>query len=188
MKEECIFASLLRLPGVSRVNAVRSQGSVKHFNVTYVFPARWLDDGRLAALLRAWPFCNVAAGPDGGPASVEFLVRPNEADTFMARVGGTLAGLLAEGGYSGDTPDDATFILEFDATVPPECRDEMQAALRASDRIEWSGRSAAVTLAGCRDAAAAGKRLVAVAEKHGLKVRFAVRRAELRDGSAAADR
>ncbi|MGB9849146.1 MAG: hypothetical protein ACPLSY_04890 [Moorellaceae bacterium] len=173
VREEHIFALLMRLPGVFRVNAVRSQGSIKHFNVTYVFGKMRFDDGTLLALSKIWPFCNVQADPSNESIAIEFLVRPEEADSFRARVGSVLARLLDRVHREGGA-EYTVLTAEFDASVPAECREEIRAILRSSDRIEWFRRSVVATLMHCRNAAAVGERITAVAAKYGLKVKVTI--------------
>lgn len=173
MKEEQTFALLMRLPGVFRVKAVKSQGNVKYFNVTYVFRKMRFDDGTLFALIKIWPFCNVQANSLNGSIAIEFLVRPEEADSFRIKVGGILTRLLNS--MNRENREEYTVLVaEFDAPVSAECSEEMRAVIRSSDKIEWFGRSAVVTLARCQNVQAVEERLVTVAAKYGLKVKLAV--------------
>ncbi|WP_338835940.1 hypothetical protein [Neomoorella thermoacetica] len=167
MKDERIFASLLRLPGVSRVNAVRSQGSVKHFNVTYTFDRANLDAEALDVLARLWPFCTIEADPTEGSIKFEFLVRPEEVSLFQLKANTILERVAAIAG--GDRAA-VTLTLEFDRHVPPECEAEMRASLRGTDCLESSGRDVVVHLPGCKDVAAVEERLLRIAGRFGLNL------------------
>lgn len=163
VRDENAFSVLLSLPGVDGVSAVRSQGAVKHYNVFYAFKnGREFDPQVLERLTEAWPFGTVKADPNRGMVRVEFLVRPDEVAAFSAKMAGVRLPLAPAA--------TAAIVLRFSGEVPQKLKARFGAAVRATDRVEWDGKTLRVVLADCRDAGAVEKRLLGLAEKARLAV------------------
>ncbi|MBC7104747.1 MAG: hypothetical protein H5T97_02270, partial [Firmicutes bacterium] len=125
MREEVAFAALLGLPGVSGVGAVRSQGVVKHYNVSYAFKnGRELDPGTLKRLAEVWPFGSIEADPHQGTVRVEFLVRPDEVAAFAAKMGNVRLPFMSEA--------TAAIVVNFSDEVPLRLKEKFGAAVRAT--------------------------------------------------------
>lgn len=161
--EEVAFAVLLALPGVSGVGAVRSQGNVKHYTVSYVFKnGGRLDPQVLERLTGVWPFGAVEADPARGTARVEFLVRPDEVAAFSAKMADMQSPL--------SPVQTAAIALEFSEEVSRKLRARFGKAVRATDRVEWDGKTLRVILADCLDVGAVEGRLLDLAKEAELTV------------------
>lgn len=163
VREEVAFAALLALPGVSGVGAVRSQGNVKHYNVSYTFKnGRGFDPEVLKRLTEVWPFGAVEADPGRGTVRVEFLVRPDEVAAFQRR--------MADVGSPLSPAQTAAVAVEFSEEVPRELKARFGTAVRTTDRVEWNGKTLQVVLADCRDVGAVERRLLDLAREAELTV------------------
>lgn len=161
MTETELFTMLAELPGVSVVNAVRAQGQVKHFTVTFIFSATNHKNHRIIhAVTSLWPFGTVGFEVENSAIRVEFLVRPEEVEGFCRRV--------AASRLPPSKVAVAVVSMEFGRLPARKVREAVRAALRAGDTVHWYGKRAEVVLLNCQDAELAESRLRQLVQGMGL--------------------
>lgn len=156
-----LLTTLAGLPGVKSVNAVRAQGKVKHFCVTYLFDMDECD-GCLDALANAWSFGTVETDKQVGKIRVEYLVRPEEVTDFAGAIGAI--------GFPVSEKQKAILCLEFDRLVGKKVQDAFRSILRSEDSIHWRGAQVKIVLTNCKDLTRVEERLRELARKYGLQV------------------
>jgi hypothetical protein len=132
--------------GADAVNAVKSQGAVKHYTVMFTFPKA--DKVVIEKLEKLWPFGEVAQKSDGS-VTAEYLVRPDEVNSFCKTL--TQACLPRK--------KNAAVALRFPDGIPDSAKHKVRSLIRSTDRIVWNGDEAVIFLEGCKDPTAVERRI-----------------------------
>lgn len=156
-----LLMTLAGLPGVKSVNAVRAQGKVKHFCVTYLLDMAECD-GCLDALANAWSFGTVETDKQTGKVKAEYLVRPEEVISFASAIEAVNIPMAEK--------RNAVLYLEFDRLVGKKVQDAFRSILRSEDSIHWRGAQVKIVLTNCKDLTRVEDRLRELARKYGLQV------------------
>lgn len=140
------LAAFIYYTGADAVNAVKSQGTVKHYTVSFTFPIA--DSEVVEKLEKLWPFGEVAHKSDGS-VTAEYLVRPDEVSSFCEAL--TRACLPKK--------KSATVVLRFPDGIPDGVKHKVRSLIRSTDRIVWNGGEAVIFLEGCKDSEAVERRI-----------------------------
>lgn len=158
MTEAQLFTVLATLQGVEKINAVRAQDRIKHFNVFFGFES--VQNQRdMEKLLALWAFSSTSVEQQA--TKIEFMVRPEEVEEFARRI---RASQLPQAKLPV-----SNIILEFDRLPSRQVREAIQAALRPNDNIFWRGMQADVVLVNCKDVQKVRERLQQIALEAGMK-------------------
>lgn len=140
------LTALIYHTGADAVNAVKSQGMIKYYTVSFTFPSA--DREMVEKLEKLWPFGEVAHKSDG-TVTAEYLVKPDEVNTFCDVL--TRACLPKK--------KSTMVILRFPEEIPDSLKHKVRALIRSTDRIVWNGGEAVIFLEGCKDPQAVERRI-----------------------------